>query len=168
MIRIITILWLKLWFTATSWNFKTEPNLWTRKKFALQHSLFRCYTNFFKIIVYHIPPWLNISVWILLHLLNVKHWKYLFLKFSPAVWNSSINEYLRRKQKKQETVTGLTALLTSVLKELDDSWKDTAGLGHTWSLTKIRKSPFVSSLENTSLSWCKPNPDLEGKWKCGM
>ena len=73
----------------------------------LQHSLSWCYTYFFKIDAYHIPPWLNISAWILSHLLNVKHWKYLFLKFSPTVWHSSINEYMWRKQnnyKKQETI----------------------------------------------------------------
>ena len=94
-----------------------------------------------KIDVCHIPPWLNFSMWILLHLLNVKHWKYLFLKFSPSVWHSSIHEYMRSKQKKLVTITGLTALLTSVInKELEDSWKDTAALGHTWSLTKTQKS----------------------------
>ena len=68
-----------------------------------QHSLSWYYTYFFKIDAYHIPPWLNISVCILLHLLNVKHWKYLFLKFSPTVWHSSIDEYMRRKQKKNRT-----------------------------------------------------------------
>ena len=53
----------------------------------------------------------------------------------------------RKQKKKQETITGLTALLTSVLKELEDLWKDTAALGHTWSLTKTQKSSHFQSGE---------------------
>ena len=59
-------------------RFQEEPSLQTGLKSALQHSLFWSYAIFFQ--TYHAHhKYLHdmyTSVWILLHLLNVKHWQY--------------------------------------------------------------------------------------------